>query len=139
MAPTTMTADKEQVRSSVDETNRQFMDAIRRGDADAAADVYTDDASVLPPDMAMLKGRDAARALWSGAMQQMGLKEARLESVQLEVENDTGYEIGRYTLTIQPPGAQPVEARGKYVVVWKHVRGMWKWHVDIWNSDAPAK
>jgi ketosteroid isomerase-like protein len=136
---TSTAPDREQVRSTINDTNRRFMEAISRGDADGAADVYTEFARVMPPDMPMMEGKAAIRGLWAGAMDQMGLKQARLDTVELEILGDWAYEIGRYGLTIQPPGGQPTEARGKYVVVWKHVAGAWKWHVDIWNSDVPAQ
>lgn len=136
---TTTTPHPDHVRSSVAETNRRFMDAIGRGDADGAADVYTDDARLLPPDMPMIDGKAAARSLWSTVIQQMGLRAAQLETVDLQVSGDTAYEIGRYALTIQPAGAEAVTARGKFVVIWKQEGDAWKWHVDIWNSDAPAR
>ena len=136
---TSTAPDREQVRSTINDTNRRFMDAISRGDADGAADVYTEFARVMPPDMAMLEGKAAARALWATVIEQMGLRQAQLDTIELEILGDWAYEIGRYTLTIEPPGGESVEARGKYVVIWKHVAGAWKWHVDIWNSDAAAQ
>ena len=136
MATATMTP--EQVRSAINEGNRRFMDAIARGDADAAGDLYTEDARVLPADAPMAEGKAGARAFWAGAIQQLGLRRAQLETMEVEASGDLAYEIGRFTLTIQPPGAQSVTARGKYVVVWKHVGDEWKLHVDIWNSDAPT-
>jgi len=136
MATATMTP--EQVRSAINEGNRRFMDAIARGDVDAVADLYTEDARVLPADALMAEGKGGARAFWDGAIQQLGLRRAELETMEVEASGDLAYEIGRFTLTLQPPGAQSVTARGKYAVVWKHVGDEWKLHVDIWNSDAPT-
>jgi ketosteroid isomerase-like protein len=136
MATATMT--QEQVRSAINEGIRRFTDAIARGDPDAVGDLYTETARVLPPDGPMVEGKTGARAFWAAAIQQLGLRRAQIEPIDIEASGDLAYEVGRYTLTIQPPGTEAVFARGKYAVVWKHVGDDWKLQVDIWNSDAPA-
>ena len=135
---TTATITQEQVRSAISEGNRRFMDAIARQNADAAGELYTNDAHVLPADAPMVEGKAGARAFWAGAMQQLGLRRATLETIDVEATGDLAVEIGRFTLTIQPDGADAVTAHGKYTVVWKHVGDDWKIHLDMWNSDAPA-
>ncbi|MFQ5962049.1 MAG: YybH family protein, partial [Candidatus Methylomirabilales bacterium] len=53
-------------------------------------------------------------------------------------KDDLAYEMGAYTLTIQPEGGQAQTDTGKYVVVWtRQADGSWKLAVDIWNSNAP--
>jgi ketosteroid isomerase-like protein len=84
----------------------------------------------------MVEGKAGARAFWAGAMQQLGLRRAKLEVIDVEGSGDLAYEIGRFTLTFQPPGADAVTAEGKYTVIWKHVGDEWKIHVDMWNSDT---
>ncbi|MBX6742617.1 MAG: hypothetical protein IRY87_11310 [Acetobacteraceae bacterium] len=42
-------------------------------------------------------------------------------------------EVGRAELTLTGAEA-PVEV--KYVVLWKREDGVWKWDVDIWNTNA---
>jgi uncharacterized protein (TIGR02246 family) len=115
--------------------NRSFMDVFKRGDAAGVAALYTPDARLLPPDSQMMNGTDAIRAFWQGAMK-MGIKEANLETVEVEARDNLAYEIGKYTLTIQPAGGPKTTAPGKYVVVWKSEGGRWKLHVDIWNATA---
>jgi len=45
-------------------------------------------------------------------------------------------EIGTATLTIRGDGGQEQTATAKFVVVWKRQGGEWRWHTDIWNTDA---
>jgi ketosteroid isomerase-like protein len=45
-------------------------------------------------------------------------------------------EIGSATLTIQPEGQGASELGVKYVVYWRQEDARWKWHVDIWNTNA---
>jgi uncharacterized protein (TIGR02246 family) len=113
--------------------NRKFMEAFSRGDAAAVAALYTADAKLLPPDSQMMNGTDAIRSFWQGAMN-MGFKEAKLETVEVESQGDLAYEVGRYALILQAKGGETSTAKGKYVVVWKGRDGSRKLHVDIWNG-----
>lgn len=119
----------EEIRSA----NRTFMQDFSRGDAAGIAALYTADAKLLPPDSQMMKGPDAIRAFWQGAMN-AGFKEAQLDTVEVESREDLAFEVGRYTLRSEPKGAGPSNAQGKYLVVWKNSDGRWKLHVDIWNG-----
>lgn len=65
----------------------------------------------------------------------MGLKEAVLETVELDAQGETAIEIGRYTLKAEG-GA--VADQGKYIVIWKSDSGSRKLHQDIWNTNRPA-
>lgn len=119
-------------------TNRQFEQAVAQGSAELCAAVYTEDASVLPPNSPKLTGRRAITQFWQGLLD-AGLKSAKLETVALEVHGDTAFEVGTYQLRISPAGAAPMEDRGKFVVIWKREPdGVWRWAVDIFNSDLPA-
>ena len=124
--------DLASIRQAMDETNRRFMDAFRRGDPAAAAqETYTRDARVLAPDVPMQEGRDAIAQFWVGAAQQLGITSVALSTVEVQSLGEGAYEIGRATLTLG--GGQ--EATAKYVVIWRQEDGQWRWHVDIWNME----
>jgi uncharacterized protein (TIGR02246 family) len=127
----------ENIRNAIISANQTFMDAFRRGDAAGVAALYTEDAKLLPPDNQMMNGPEAIQSFWQGAMS-MGIKEARLETLEVESRVDLAYEIGRYELVIQRQGGESITGIGKYVVVWKNQDGAWKLHVDIWNANASA-
>jgi len=129
--------DMTQVRQAIEEGNAKFGEAVRKGDGAAIAALYTEDATLLPPDSDMIKGRGGIEAFWRGGLQ-MGIKEAVLTTVDVSGGGDLAYEIGTFALKVQPEGKEPIEQKGKYVVVWKKAPdGVWKLHVDIWNS-GPA-
>jgi uncharacterized protein (TIGR02246 family) len=126
------------VRSRIEQTNEQFMAAINRGDTSAVAALYTVDAVILPPNAETVRGRDGAKALFDGMIQQMGVPTLTLSTVEVTEVGDAAYEVGAYTMRLQPPGAAVVDDSGKYVVVWKcQGDGAWKLAVDIWNTDLP--
>lgn len=124
------------IRSAIAAGNTKFMAAFQRGDAAGVAACYTDDGQLLPPNGEPMTGTDSIAAFWQGAMA-MGIKDAKLETRQVEARGDLAVEIGQYTLTIQPEGADTMTDVGKYIVVWKDDGGTWKLHLDIWNTNTP--
>jgi uncharacterized protein (TIGR02246 family) len=130
--------DLTQVRKAIEEGNAKFSAAVRQADGAAIAALYTDDATLLPPDMDAIQGRSGIETFWKGGLQ-MGIKDAVLTTVNVAGGGDLAYEIGKFALKIQPEGKEPLEQKGKYVVVWKKTPdGAWKLHVDIWNSGPLA-
>ena len=125
----------ENVRSLIQSANQKFMDAFSRADAAAIAALYTDNPKLLPPGFPMMTGKEAVQSFWQGAMD-MGIKEAILQTIEVESQGDLASEVGRFTLTMQPSGSESTTMTGKYVVVWKNQDGAWKLHIDIWNTDA---
>lgn len=125
------------VRKAIEAGNAKWVEAFNRGDAAGVAALYTDDATLLPPNSEMVQGKQGIQDFWNGGIQ-MGLKDAALTTVDVGGSGDTAYEIGKYTLKIQPAGQEGMTDSGKYLVVWKRqADGTWKLHVDIWNSSMP--
>jgi uncharacterized protein (TIGR02246 family) len=118
-------------QTEIGQVNRAFEEAARKGDTARLASLYTPDAMVLAPDAPLVKGRDAIQQFWTSAAQQMGLKDVRLDTLDLQMAGDTAYEVGEAQLTLQSGSAAV-----KYVVVWKKADGRWSLHRDIWNTKA---
>lgn len=127
----------ENAQQMIEAENQKFTTAFKQGDAAGIAALYTSDARLLPPNAPAMGGTDQIRNFWQGAMS-LGIKEAKLETVEVETRGDLAVENGRYTLLIQPEGAESFTDTGKYVVVWKNEGGTWKLHIDIWNTSRPA-
>ena len=125
------------VMEGISATNRQFEEALARGDAAGCAAVYTDDAILLAPDVPMMTGKQAAQEYWQGGID-MGMKSVALRTLNLEDKGDTAIQIGAADAVIQPEGGQPMKASAKFIVIWKRqADGSWKWAVDCFNWDAP--
>ena len=118
-------------------TNRQFEEALARGDAAGCAAVYSDDAKILPPDSPELTGKQAAQSLWQGIID-MGVKGVSLQTLELIEMGDQAVERGAATIDIQGEGGQTIQASAKFIVLWRRqADGAWKWHWDCFNFDAP--
>ncbi|MGC1888426.1 MAG: SgcJ/EcaC family oxidoreductase [Stellaceae bacterium] len=121
-----------QNKATIEKLNDVWTAAFNKGDAAAVAALYTEDAYVLPPGSAMVKGHAAIEAFWRQAAQQMG--DAKLTTVDvLPLGRSAAREIG--TVTLQTKSQPPQQIVGKYVVVWRKVGRDWKLATDIWNTD----
>jgi uncharacterized protein (TIGR02246 family) len=126
-----------EIREKIDAMNKGFVEAFNKGDLATAMTVYTKDATILPPNADMIQGREAISAYWQSAID-MGVKEAKLETVSVTpMGENTACEIGKYVLKIKPEGVPAFTDKGKYLMLWKLVDGVWKWDTDAWNSSLP--
>jgi uncharacterized protein (TIGR02246 family) len=119
---------------SIQAVNEIFMSTFARGDAAGMGGLYTEKGQLLPSNSDFVTGRKAIQDFWKGAMD-MGIKNAKLQTIELEEHGDSAYEVGKYTLS--GVGGQIMD-QGKYIVIWKKQGGEWKLHRDIWNTSLPA-
>lgn len=132
-AAATPAIDTAAVRAEIEAVNRQHVDALNRGDIPGFVQVYTEDARILPPDMASMDGRPSIEQFWTGGVQQLGIRDVQLTTDEVEVYGDAAYEQGRYQFNTNQGVAQ-----GKYIVIWKRTPQGWRWHRDIWNPTPAA-
>ena len=119
------------MRSEIRKADDVFEQTFGRGDAAGMADLYTNDGMLLPTGSDFVQGKEAIQEFWQGAMD-MGIKEAKLDIVEVERHGDATTEVGRYELS--DAGGEVMD-QGKYIVVWKQEGGQWKLHRDIWNTS----
>ena len=116
----------------------QWVERVKAKDAAAIAQFYTEDGAVMPPNMAIGKGRPAIQKVWADMMATPGFDLTFApEQIVISASGDMALDRGTYRLTVSPAGT-PQTDTGKYVVVWRKVGGEWKAAADIFNSDLPA-
>jgi uncharacterized protein (TIGR02246 family) len=123
-----------EIRDAIAAANEKFTTAFGQGDAAGLAALYTESGQILPPNGDFVTGKEAVQGFWQTLMD-MGIKEAKLEIVEVEGHGDTAIEVSRFTL--KDEGGQVLD-KGKYIVIWKQHDGQWKLHRDIFNSSLPA-
>jgi uncharacterized protein (TIGR02246 family) len=121
-----------QIQSDIRSANDTFEQTFARGDAPGMALLYTPDGMLLPTGVAPVVGHEAIGNFWQMVMD-MGVKAARLDTVEVEEHGDTAIELGHYLLSGE--GRQRID-QGKYLVIWKKQNGQWKLHKDIWNTSV---
>jgi uncharacterized protein (TIGR02246 family) len=139
-------AAKGQSASSGDAAIKQVADAYVKatlaGDAKAIGALYREDAVEMPPNAPSVKGRAAIEQyymkLFSCATKVGQFAITHLES---RAVGDTGYDVGTYQQSMNPPGQTTATSdTGKYVVILRRSEGDWKVAYAIYNSDqAPPR
>lgn len=115
-----------------------WLDAVRRKDTAVISEFYTPDGRFMVPNAPVAEGRAAVAEMWGHLLSlpnvTLTFGPTLIESAE---SGELAYEVGTYALGFDK-GAERVEDRGKYVVVWKRLGGSWKAVADILNSDLPA-
>ena len=133
--PDTQASDQ----SAIKDLEAQWSKAAAAKNPDDTVSYYADDGSMLPPNMPMVTGKQAVRAVWAQLMGNPGFS-VSWESSKVEASRsgDFAYDIGTYQLTMNDPQGKPNSDRGKYMVVWKkQADGKWKAVGDMFSSDLP--
>jgi uncharacterized protein (TIGR02246 family) len=128
----------------------QDEDAIRAADAatlksakardvDGAIAHYAEDASWLPPNSPIIKGKAAIREGWAKLISSPGFNiDWQIKKLEIARSGDVAYTIYAYQLAFEGPDGKPVADRGKDMAVWKkQADNTWKMAVDTFSSDLP--
>jgi len=131
-------AEKQKPASAeeLSQMNRDFAKALNNKDAVAAANLYTEDATLLPPGESPVSGHADIEKYWKGAIEG-GAFDVSVATTSTGSNGDLGYEVGRFQMSIkQPDGAITIE-KGKYIELLKRGEdGIWKSTHGIWNADT---
>jgi uncharacterized protein (TIGR02246 family) len=120
------------------ELDRQWVAAVARKDAVATASYYARDGALLAPNAPIAEGTSAITAAWQKLLNLKNL-DLTFAPTKIVVSGaaDLAYETGTYALSFDSDKG-PMNDRGKYVVAWRKVDGVWKAAADIFNSNGPA-
>ncbi len=123
-------------RESIEAVGKTMCERLNAGNAAGVAELYTEDAVLMPPGAAQLDGRDAIQQYWQGLLD-AGVGDVSLATQEVEDAGNSAVEVGTISATAPGDGEARVTFTGKYIVVWKRDGvGSWRLHRDIWNFDA---
>jgi ketosteroid isomerase-like protein len=136
--PADTSADAKQ---AIDAANAQWARLTSTGHADSIAEFYAADATIMPPNMATMKGRDAIRTFFATINTIQPRPTLTLRAVSVVANGPVAVETGRWHWAYAagaklPPGTPAVDS-GKYIARWAQQNGKWVMVDDIWNSDMP--
>ena len=123
------------VQDDVAALNADFGKAVANQDVDELVGFYDPKARMLPPNAPLAQGPDAIRQVFQAYLD-AGVRSLDLQSIDVQEEGSLVVDVGRYVLGIQPPGADPIQDIGKYIVVMRRQSdGSLKIVADAFNSD----
>ncbi len=130
--PCDQTADRERL----DEAINAFYDNIERGDKEAHAAVFTDEAIMMPDGYDYVQGKEAVTAMVTGGEGWVFRIRDR-KVVDTRLSGDIAYTVNDYYYTWHAEGSEPEWHATKNVHIWhRQPDGSWKLHIDIWNSSG---
>jgi len=115
--------------------NRDFAQALVDGDAEAAANQYDENASLLPPNEPIVTGRENIKAYWQGAID-AGVVGASVKTISADSDGDLAYEIGTFELRIKLENDSIIVDTGKYTEILKrNAEGKWISLYGMWSNN----
>ena len=124
------------VRQEIEGQVRVFETTFNGGDLAGHAALYTEDATLMPPESAVITGRAGIQRFWQ-SVRDSGVERVALSTQQVDASGDLAAEVGTAELTVAGQDGQSSVVPLKYVVVWKRQGGgPWQLAVDIWNSNT---
>ena len=117
--------------------NRGFAKALTAKDAEAAANMYDENASILPPNEPIVSGRANIKAYWQGAID-AGVFDASVKTIDAKSEGDLGYEIGIFTMRSLSEQGDTIVETGKFTEILKrNAAGNWISTYGMWSTNEP--
>ena len=117
------------------ELPKRYQAAAKARDDAKVASFYAEEAVIMPPNAPHEKGRQAIQQYHERLFKESPPFELTATPLTSETSGDLGYIQGEFVVKRHGGG----EVRGKYVEVWKRIRGEWKILYDINNANhSPA-
>jgi len=134
------TIDLEPEREALMQADRAWYESYANSDDPLAATMagMANEVTVLAPDMPLLQGYDAVRAMWAELEATPGFS-LTWSPIAADVggAGDLGYTRGSYEMSMTGSDG-PMTIIGKYLTVWrKQADGSWLVVADMFNADGP--
>ena len=132
-------ADSAKEMAALQAVDQNWAKAYNAGDADAVANLYDEQAVLLPPGAPGVSGRAAIKSFFAkdvAGSQKAGVTFTLGAKPAGGVSGDMGWQSGTYA--VKDKAGKVVET-GKYLSVSMKKGGKWLYVRDTWNADgAPA-
>jgi ketosteroid isomerase-like protein len=118
----------------------QVLKASLSGDINAIADLFADDAILLPPNDTTLHGKDEIRSWWGEYFNFFRVTSSVERERELTVAGDQAFDRTAFSVTIVPKqGGPKIVDDIRSLIVWRlDPSGSWKITRQIWNSTKPV-
>ena len=130
--PTDAALSEEDV-AAVSNLATSYYEAVRTGDADGVAQLFSEDADWLPQNDVAHQGRAAVRTFHEIPP----VPDLVLTSIEVDGRSGLAFDRGTWSRSM-PDADTTVAMTGKYLAVArKQTDGAWLWTELMWNTDIP--
>jgi uncharacterized protein (TIGR02246 family) len=137
-APGNMAAANDSAKDAIGKTREAWKAAADRKDAASVAALYTDDATFVGTETPLATGK--AEIQKSLAQSLPISKLVSIDSKEVVVNGDVGYDYGTYKQEVTPPGGKTQTVSGYYLVALKKGSdGVWKIARHVATTPPAAK
>lgn len=128
-------------RTAIAAQDARYSRFITAGLMDSALQIYTEDAAVLPPNEAPLRGHAAIADMLHG-MASSGSFELTIDAEQVVANGPQAVESGRYTMAFTPgpdapAGVTAAVDTGKFLAHWRREGDQWRMAHHMWSTNRP--
>jgi ketosteroid isomerase-like protein len=122
----------------IERSRLAFEAAVERGDAAAAAGIYTADATLLAPATDVLHGRLAIERFWRTGLE-TGIERVELLALDIRQRGDVAFEVGVYALHVATETGGSLVDRGRYLIMHRiEADGWWRRAAEMFGPDSAA-
>lgn len=118
----------------------RWIEFAREENAEGVANIYAEDAMLIPPKASPISGRAKIQALFA---KQYANSETSFsfQTHELKIAGDWAYRRGSYEVTYIPNDGKKMKRKAKFIDIWhKGTDGKWQITRDIWNhTQLPDK
>jgi ketosteroid isomerase-like protein len=111
---------------------KQFSDTYKLGDHMAVSMFYTPDGKIMPGGSSIIQGRADIAEHWK-LSKGVTIQNHVVHPTEIHIQEDIAYDYGYYQGESQTANGDIHPFKGKYVIVWKKLNGIWLIDIDIWN------
>ncbi|XP_066266886.1 uncharacterized protein [Branchiostoma lanceolatum] len=121
------------LKALIDGKNEKGFACFKANDIKGVANLFTEDAKIMPPGSDTAHGREGVEKAISGYRAAHGVTTLKLKSEEVgPMGSDFTYDRGTYTAKAEDG---TVADTGKYVIIYKKVGGDWLIYIDIFNTN----
>jgi uncharacterized protein (TIGR02246 family) len=129
-----MPAWADDLRSSMEADNAKWLQAFNTRNTKVMPAMYTQDAIILAPNSAPVKGREAIGQFWDKTLKDGKLNDHTFEIVDVKQVGNQAYQVARYTLVAVAEDGKSANATGNAVRIFeRQPDGTWLTKVQIFN------
>jgi len=136
-APTPPGGDAAADQAKLQADALSWFEHYAKADGDGLANLYAEDALLMPPGAPAVKGRSGIKTFLSedaAKSKATGISVKNASVTGTGVSGETGWVSGTYSIV--DASGTTIDS-GSYLSVHRRTNGVWLYIRDIWNSDRP--